>query len=72
MRAYLILKRYRVLYIVITLFFMWLGHDAWQWFKDNHKDLSQAAAAGFVSIELAVIGALKYALENARLDDKHD
>ena len=67
-----IIKRYRVLYIIITIFFMWLGYDAWDWFKDNHGGLSQYSVAGFVSIYLAVIGALKYVLENSRQDDKHD
>jgi len=66
------LKQYRVIYIIITVFFMWLGFDAWDWFKDNHGDLSQYSIAGFVSIYLAVIGGLKYVLENSRQDDKHD
>jgi len=66
------LKQYRVIYIVITAFFMWLGFDAWDWFKDNHSDLSQYSVAGFVSIQLAVIGALKYVLENSRQDNKDD
>ena len=51
---------------------MWLGFDAWFWFKDTHASLSQYSVAGFVSIYLAVIGGLKYALENSRQDDKHD
>ncbi len=72
MSLHIKLKQYRVLYIVITAFFLLLGWDAWQWFKLNHSGLSEAAAAGFVSIYLAVIGALKYALENSRQDKSHD
>ena len=72
MKLHLTLKRYRTIYVVITLFFMFLGWDAWNWFKDNHGDLSEAAAAGFISIFLAIIAVLKFALENARQDDKHD
>ena len=66
------LIKYRVLYIIITIFFLYVGYDAWDWFKGNQKELTEAGAAGFVSIYLAVIGALKYVLENAQKDDKHD
>jgi len=65
-------KQYRVIYVVVTVFFLWLGYDAWEWFKTNSGGLSQAAAAGFISIYLAVIGALKYILENLRQDSEHD
>lgn len=67
-----LLIRYRVLYVGITVFFMILGWDAWAWFKENHVSMSEASAAGFAAIYLAMIGALKYALENARQDNKHD
>jgi TRAP-type C4-dicarboxylate transport system permease small subunit len=72
MRLHILLKQYRALYIIITGFFLWLGWDAWDWFKLNHESLSEAAAAGFITIYIAVIGALKYALENSRQDSTHD
>jgi len=72
LKFHIALKQYRVIYVSVTIFFFVLGWDAWQWFKLNHQDMSEAAAAGFISIYLAVIGALKYSLENSRQDSKHD
>lgn len=68
---YKILRRYQVIYVGVTLFFMWLGFSAWQWFKVNYSTMNEAAAAGFVSIFIAIIGALKYVLENSRREP-HD
>jgi uncharacterized membrane protein YphA (DoxX/SURF4 family) len=72
LKFHIALKQYRVIYVSVTIFFFVLGWDAWQWFKLNHQDMSEAAAAGFISIYLAVIGALKYSLENSRQDNKDD
>lgn len=69
---HLILKRYRIIYVIITIFFLWLGWDAWSWYKTNHSMMSEASTAGFISIFLAVIGSLKYVLENLNKDDKDD
>ncbi len=66
------LKRYRILYISTTVFFMWLGFDGWHWFKENHSTMSESAAAGFIAIYLAIIGAIKYVMENSRQDTHHD
>lgn len=66
------LIKYRILYTSVTVFFIWLGWDAWDWFKDNHTELKEWAVAGFVSIYVAVIGALKFALENSRQNNEHD
>lgn len=69
---HLILKRYRVVYIAVTAFFIWIGYDAWNWYKSNHGLMTEAAAAGFISVYLAIVGALKYILENSRQDQDHD
>ena len=66
------MKQYRVLYIFITVFFVWLGWDAWEWFKVEQGNMKEWAVAGFVSIYAAVIGALKFVLENSRQDSDHD
>ena len=66
------LRQYRVIYIAVTLFFMWLGADAWLWFQENYEKMTEASAAGFISIYLAIIGALKYVLENSRQEKNGD
>lgn len=66
------LQQYKVLYVAVTIFFLVLGWDAWSWFKAHHSELSEPAAAGLITIFLAVIGALKYVLENSRQDRSHD
>lgn len=63
--------KYRVVYIAVIVFFMIMTWDTIQWYKHNHLTLSEAAAAGFISIVLSLVGALKYALENLG-NDKHD
>jgi|TARA_R110000822_G_scaffold10110_2_gene38540 FtsH-binding integral membrane protein len=69
---HLILKQYRVLYIIVTIFFLWLAWDAWDWFKISHEDMQEWTVAGFVSIYVTVIGVLKYVLENVRHDQGKD
>jgi len=70
--GHIVIKQYRLIYLAITVFFLWLGYDAWEWFKENSNGLNEAAAAGFISIYLAVIGAFKYILENLRQDNHND
>lgn len=69
---YIKIKQYRIIYIAITLFFIWLGWDAWEWFKIEQHNMKEWAVAGFVSIYAAVIGVLKFVLENVRQDSGHD
>lgn len=69
---HLVLIKYRVLYTAVTVFFIFLGWDAWGWFKQNHQALEEWSVAGFVSIYMAIIGALKFALENARRNNEYD
>ena len=71
MKIYETLVKYRVAYIAVILFFMIMTWDTIQWYKQNHLTLSEAAVAGFISIVLSLVGALKYALENLG-KDKHD
>lgn len=71
MEFHLTLRKYRVIYIIVTGFFLYIGFDAWDWFKNNHKEMSEAAAAGFISIYVTVIGVLKFVLENNRAENKH-
>ena len=69
---HILIKQYRVIYIIVTLFFIWLAWDAWEWFKEDQHNMKEWAVAGFVSIYLAVIGVLKFVLENIRQDSEHD
>ena len=71
-KRHILLKQYRIIYIVIVLFFIWLGWDAWQWFKFNHSALQEWNVAAFVSIYGAVIAALKFAMEKIQNDREHD
>lgn len=66
------IKQYRLIYITVTVFFLWLGADAWGWFKLNQSSMQEWAVAGFVSVYLAIIGVLKFVLENVRQDSEHD
>jgi hypothetical protein len=72
MKLHLTLKRYRVVSIAITLFFLWLGYDAWEWYKVNQATMSEASSASFAAIFLSIIGALKYVLENLNKGCEHD
>lgn len=72
MELHKFLIQYRILYIVITAFFLWLAYDAWEWFKTDHQNLREFAVAGFVSIYLSVISVLKFIIENVRRDSSHD
>lgn len=69
---HIVIKQYRVIYILIVAFFLWLGYDAWEWYKGNYSMMSEASTAGFISIFLAVIAILKFVLENLRQDNEHD
>ena len=54
------------------MFFLWLAWDAWEWFKLSHEDMKEWTIAGFASIYAAVIGVLKFVLENVRHDSDQD
>ena len=62
--AHVYLKRYRVMEVIIILFFLWLAYEEWVFFRDRHSDLKEWALAGFISLNAATIGALKYALDS--------
>ena len=58
------IRKYRVTPILISALFCWLMVDMWEFFRSDHNDLSEAASAGFISLSLAVVGVLKFALES--------
>lgn len=69
------LRQFRVLPIAITSLFCWLMADMWEFFKEDHSQLSEAASAGFISLALAVVGVLKFALDSFQKsieEDDHD
>jgi len=68
MSVHKFIVKYRLIYLSVIAFFMIMTWDTIQWYKINHKELSEAAAAGFISIVLSLVGALKYALENLGKD----
>ena len=43
------IRKYRILAIFITAFFMFLTWDMWTWFKVNQGGMKEWAVAGFVS-----------------------
>lgn len=72
MSLHIKLKQYRVIHISITIVFCFIAVDGWLWYKGNHGVIDMDGAAGFGMIYLAIVGALKYALENSRQDSDHD
>ncbi|MCP4493094.1 MAG: hypothetical protein GY820_38220 [Gammaproteobacteria bacterium] len=64
--------QYRIVYIAVIIFFMTMTWRTIHWFEFNHSELTEAAAAGFISIVLSLVGALKYALENISNDKSFD
>lgn len=67
-----LLIKFRIIHVAVTCFFLWLGWDAWSWYKNNHSLLSEAGTAGFGVIFIAIIGALKYILETVNKNREHD
>ena len=66
------LRQYRVASLVITIFFMYLTWDMWEWYKINHSTMKEWAAAGFVSIILFAAGTVKWSLESMAKRNEKD
>lgn len=62
--GHIYLKRYRIIQILIILFFMWMAYKQWNFYEDKHMGLKEWMLAGFISMNAATIGALKYALDS--------
>lgn len=65
------LRQYRVLAVTITAFFMWQSYDLWLWWKVHFHDLKEWQNATLCALQLANVGALKFALEHI-LDERND
>ena len=50
--------------MLIVAFFMWLAAQLVVFLEDNHATMNEAAAAGVVSLALAVVGAIVKGLES--------
>lgn len=61
---YVRIKQYRIVAISITVFFMILTWNMWDWFQSNHKEMHEWANASFSSLALLAAGAVKWSLEN--------
>lgn len=72
MEFHKVLIKYRVIYFIITFFFLVLGWRAWIFYEKNFSIMSEAATAGFGVIFIAIIAALRYVLENLNKDKNHD
>lgn len=57
------LRQYRVAPVIITVFFMVLLWDMWEWFQGNHKELKDWTNTSFGALALAALGAVKWSLE---------
>ncbi len=64
---YITLHRYRVIFVITTLFFMWLTYDMWTWFKmaSGTPTFTGEVAAGFGALALAAVAGVKFAMEQA-------
>lgn len=51
---------------------MWLTFDMWEWFQINQKEMQEWVVAGFVSLVLATVGVLKFALESFMKKNEKD
>ena len=58
--------------MLIIAFFMWLTFDMWEWFQINQKEMQEWVVAGFVSLVLATVGVLKFALESFMKKNEKD
>lgn len=75
MKLHRILLQYRVLAVSITVTFIYLALDMWAFYKENHTELETAGAGAFSALSLAIIGGLKFALDNISKrheKDEHD
>ena len=65
------LRQYRVIAVAITGFFMWQLWELQQWIFAHHKEIQDWLNATLGALQLAYVGALKYALEHI-LDERND
>ena len=73
--GHILLRQYRVFPITITVFFMVLAWDMWQWFQGHHTELNDWANSSFIAMAGLALGAVKWSLENASKKaekDDHD
>ena len=61
---HIVLRQYRIIAIILTIFFCWLTLDMWHWFQENHSELKEWVNASFSSLALLCAGAVKWSLEN--------
>lgn len=69
---HVLIRQYRLVALALTGFFMWLTVDMWQWFQENHKELSNGASAAYSSLALLAAGAVKWVLENVNKKSEKD
>lgn len=63
MKPHHALKQYRVYSVAIVLFFMYVTLRLLDFLEAHHATMTEAAAAGVISLALAVVGAIVKALE---------
>ena len=68
--SHLYLKRYRVVEIIVIAFFLYLAWNQWEYYKSNQSEMLEWSLAGFISMNAATIGALKYALDS--INKRHE
>lgn len=59
------LEVFKVIFVSLIVWNAWMTYNMILWFQSNHKDLSEAAAAGFIGIILALLANIKWAMEKS-------
>lgn len=59
------LMAFKVVFVSLILWNVTVTYHMIVWFQLNHKDLSEAAAAGFIGIIMALLANIKWAMEKS-------
>ena len=70
--AHIVIKQYRLIYILMLAFVCLMTWDMWNWYKINAESLEMASSGAFGAAFLAMIAIVKFGLEGLRQDSEHD
>ena len=69
---HIVIRQYRVVPLIITLFFMWLTVDIVEFLKLHYDDIDNAVAGVFGSVVLLAGGSVKWSLEQMTKKQEKD
>ena len=69
---HLVIKKYRVIYIMQLVFVNYMAWSMWEWYSHNAEALELASSGAFGAAFLSLLGMIKYGLEGLRQDSGHD